>query len=233
MADRLNRYPEEVSTMFPVFLRPLSAWFRGRRNARLIAVIDGLHAGSDRLVRVLDVGGSFIFWQTIPNREKCQITLLNFEEAYHEADGVSAAERSRYQSEIGDARDLSRWQDSCFDLVVCNSVLEHVGIWTDMRSAAAELRRVGIRGWVQVPAQGFPLEQHYLLPFVHWFSESIMAWLVWNLRRSVRSWGWNELRANVAHTKPLSKRELTALFPAADIWTEWFVIFPKSHIAQW
>jgi ubiquinone/menaquinone biosynthesis C-methylase UbiE len=221
------------TVMFPKYLKPLSNWFRARRNARLIQTIDALYQGAGRPISVLDVGGSFIFWQTIPNREKCQITLLNFAEAYREKDGVTAEERSRYQAEIGNACDLTRWRDAHFDLVTCNSVLEHVGVWSDMRNAARELRRVGVRGWIQVPAFGFPLEQHFLLPFVHWFGEPIMAWLVWNLRRDLRSWGWESVRDNVTHTKPLARWELRRLFPDTHIWTEWFIIFPKSHVAEW
>jgi hypothetical protein len=219
--------------MFPKYLKPVSNWLRTRRNARLVQLIDRLHENLGRPVTVLDVGGSYIFWQTVPNRNKCQITLLNLEEAYRDSDGVPIEERSRYCAEVGDARDLGRWHDAYFDLVTCNSVLEHVGLWTDMRKAAGELRRVGARGWIQVPAFGFPIEQHFLLPCVHWFSEAITTWLVWNLRRDLRSYGWEGVRVNVAYTKPLSRSELRRLFPGASTWTEWFVVFPKSHLAQW
>jgi ubiquinone/menaquinone biosynthesis C-methylase UbiE len=219
--------------MLPNFLKPVSLWFRARRNARLVKVIDKLHEKMGRPLSVLDVGGSFVFWQTVPNRDKCQITLLNLEESTHFEVDLSEAERARYQTVVGDARDLSRWQDDHFDLVTCNSVLEHVGLWTDVRNAAKELRRVGVRGWVQVPALGFPLEQHTLLPFVHWFSDPIMAWFVYNLRRDLRKWGWDGVRSSTAYIRPLAKMELRSLFPKAKIWTEWLAIFPKSHVAEW
>src|SRR5438128_10757902 len=203
--------------MLPRFLRPVSNWFRTRRNARLVQLIDRLYDDLGRPVTVLDVGGSYIFWQTIPNRDKCQITLLNLdlEDARRESDAIPVDERSRYCAQAGDARDLARWQNASFDLVTCNSVLEHVGLWTDMRKAAGELRRVGTHGWVQVPAFGFPLEQHFLLPFVHWFSEAITTWLVWNLRRDLRSYGWEDVRVIVTYTKPLSMGELRRLFPGS------------------
>jgi hypothetical protein len=219
--------------MFPKYLKPLSNWFRARRNARLVQVIDRLHETFRRRITVLDVGGSYIFWQTIPNRHKCAITLLNLEEAYRGLDNVSADERERFILQVGDARDLTRWRDGTFDLITCNSVLEHVGTWADMRRAASEFRRVGVRGWIQVPAFGFPLEQHFLLPFVHWFSEPITTWIVWNLRRDLRSYGWEGVRINVTYCKPLSMYELRRLFPEARAWTEWLAVFPKSHVAEW
>jgi hypothetical protein len=49
---------------------------------------------------------------------------------------------SNCRTEIGDADDLERWSADHFDPVVCNSVVEHVGTWRDMRNAAAEIRRV-------------------------------------------------------------------------------------------
>lgn len=67
----------------------------------------------------------------------------------------------------GDPAEGLPFADDQFDLVYCNSVIEHVP--RGRRDAfAAELRRVG-RGWyVQTPAWSFPLEPHALLPFAHW-----------------------------------------------------------------
>ena len=91
--------------MFPKYLKPVSNWFRARRNARLVLLIDHLHEKLGGPVAVLDVGGSYIFWQTVPNRNKCQITLLNLEEAYRDSDGVPVEECGRYCAQVGDARD--------------------------------------------------------------------------------------------------------------------------------
>jgi hypothetical protein len=59
--------------MFPKYLKPVSNWFRARRNARLVQLIDRLHEKLGRPVTALEVGVSYIFWQTVPNRNKCQI----------------------------------------------------------------------------------------------------------------------------------------------------------------
>jgi SAM-dependent methyltransferase len=67
----------------------------------------------------------------------------------------------------GDPAEGLPFADGEFDLVYCNSVIEHVPL--ERRKAfAAELRRVG-RGWyVQTPAWSFPIEPHALLPGAHW-----------------------------------------------------------------
>jgi hypothetical protein len=86
------------------------------------------------------------------------------------------------------------------------------------------------RQWRLARLVGFPVEQHFLLPCVHWFSKAVMTWLVWNLRRDLRSYGWEGVRVNVTYTKPLSMSELRRLFPGARTWTEWFVVFPKKPL---
>lgn len=219
--------------MLPRFLKPVSNWFRARRNARLVAQIDRIHGEIGRPVTVLDAGGSYIFWGSIANRRLCRVTLVNLEEAYADLDPLQEQDRDLYTNVVGDVRDLSRFADQSFDLVVCNSVLEHVGLWMDMRRAASELQRVGRHGWVQVPAFGFPLEQHFLVPFAHWLPEPLTTALVWLCRRSVRSWGWEGLRINVALTKPLTRYELRKLFPHFKPWTERLLLLPKSHVVEW
>lgn len=90
-----------------------------------------------------------------------------------------------------------------WDLVYCNSVIEHVP--PARRAAfAAELRRVG-RGWyVQTPAWSFPLEPHALLPFAHWLPSRLRRHY-WQLGAAGE---WEEIEL-------LRRRELEALFGSA------------------
>jgi SAM-dependent methyltransferase len=90
-----------------------------------------------------------------------------------------------------------------FDLVYCNSVIEHIP--PERRMAfAAELRRVG-RGWyVQTPARSFPIEPHALLPFAHWLPVPLRR-RYWRLGAAGE---WEEIEL-------LRRRELEALFGAA------------------
>ena len=220
--------------MFPAYLKPVSIFLRKRRNRRLNAIIENLWLTKGGPVNVLDIGGSLIFWLSIPKstREKCKIHLINLAEAYEDLPPAEESLRETATLLIGDARDLSRFADGAFDLVICNSVIEHVGSWLDMRTAANEARRVGLRGWIQVPAFEFPIEQHFLLPFIHWFADSLQVHLLRILHRQFRKLSFDEQHMSVLHTRPLTRGQLASLFPDAEVRSEW-LLFPKSHVASW
>lgn len=188
----------------------------------------------EKPVKILDIGGSMIFWLSMPEavRSKCAIHLINFPDAYENLPPNEESLRGTMVLLTGDARDLSHIPDQSFDLVVCNSVIEHVGTWLDMRAAANEARRVGRKGWIQVPAFAFPLEQHFLLPFLHWFSEPIQVRVLQILHKSFSRQSLDEQYMNVFYTRPLTRSQLANLFPEAEIRVEW-LIFPKSYVASW
>ncbi|HEV3322463.1 MAG TPA: class I SAM-dependent methyltransferase [Solirubrobacteraceae bacterium] len=102
-----------------------------------------------------------------------------------------------------DAGEGLPFADNEFDLVYCNSVIEHVP--PERREAfATELRRVG-RGWyVQTPAWSFPLEPHALLPFAHWLPPRLRR-PYWKLGASGK---WEEIEL-------LRRGEMEALFGPA------------------
>jgi hypothetical protein len=221
-------------TVFPSYLKPVSMFFRKRRNQRLVGMIEKFWLENGRPANVLDIGGSLVFWLSIPEatRNKCNISLINLPGAYEGLPPNEESLRATVSLLTGDARDLSRFGDQSFDLVICNSVIEHVGSWLDMRKAANEARRVGRCGWIQVPAFEFPLEQHFLLPFIHWMADALQIRLLRRFHREFRGPLSDEMYMAVFHTRPLSRAQLKHLFPATDIRSEWLV-FPKSHVATW
>ncbi|MBB4196424.1 hypothetical protein CCR94_02800 [Rhodoblastus sphagnicola] len=222
--------------MFPKLLAPVSRHFREKRNRPLGEQIERLHAEKNGLVEILDIGGSLVFWLSIPEaiRAKASISLINLPDAYQadltdeERDVAGAVRRL-----VGDARDLSVYGDGAFDLVVCNSVIEHVGDWADMKKAAAEARRVGKHGWIQVPAFEFPIDQHFLLPFLHWLSYPAQVGVL-NIvgNRFFKTLPLDEQFALLEHMRPITRQQFARLFPNEDIATE-RLIAPKSHIASW
>jgi hypothetical protein len=220
--------------LFPAYLKPVSRFFRQRRNRRLVAIIEALFLAKGAPVEVLDIGGSLIFWLSVAQsaRTKCRLSLINLPGSYDAVPPEEEQMRSTTTLLTGDARDLSRFADGAFDLVVCNSVIEHVGSWADMVAAANEARRVGRRGWIQVPAFEFPVEQHFLLPFVHWFADPIQVKALGLLHRGFAKWSLYDRHMSVHHVRPLTRAQLRHLFPGAAIRSEW-VIFPKCHIATW
>jgi len=64
------------------------------------------------------------------------------------------------------------FKDRSFDCVICNSVIEHVGGCKAQQALTEEIRRVSRHLYiVQVPAEHFPLELHFLLPFVQYLPQ--------------------------------------------------------------
>jgi SAM-dependent methyltransferase len=103
-----------------------------------------------------------------------------------------------------DAAEGLPFGDGEFDLVYCNSVIEHVP--PPQRAAfAGELRRVGRAWYVQTPALAFPVEPHALLPAAHWLPRRLRR-LYWKLGAAG---AWEEIAL-------LRRRELEALFGPAQ-----------------
>ncbi len=164
--------------------------------------------------RILDVGGTQTFWKGVP----VNVTTVNLD--------PSNADR------VADARCLP-FADGSFDIVFSNSLIEHVGTFEDQEACAREIRRVGIRYYAQTPNRHFPVEPHYIAPFIHWFP---VAWR----RYLARLTPW----AILTHPSPeqiedfinsirlLSIVEMRRLFPDAQLRCERFCGLAKSIIAE-
>ena len=181
-----------------------------------------------RPLRMLDVGGRQIFWERMGfvGQTGVELLLLNLEPVDVTLPGFSAV--------VGDARDLSMYPDGSFDVVFSNSVIEHLGSLTHQQRMAAELRRVGRCYFVQTPSRSFPLEPHFLLPWFQVYPRPLQVALVrrfnlgWYRRRPDPA----EALALVAEHRLLSRRELAALFPGAEILEERVLGLTKSLIAS-
>jgi hypothetical protein len=191
------------------------------------ALFLGLLSGVPRPVRILDVGGTEGFWAMMGAADLpgVEVLLLNLRAA--------PPTRPAFRSLAGDARNMAGLADRSFDVVFSNSVLEHVGTFDDQKRAAAEMRRVGRRYFIQTPNRYFPLEPHFLFPFFQFLP---MRWRVALLTR--RSLGWvarepdpAAARRRIAGIRLLTGRELRELFPEAALRRERFCGLTKSFIA--
>jgi hypothetical protein len=232
----MNRASAVVYPSFWVAARRLGDSFRLRRNVGLAALIKEAAAGATGAVRCLDVGGSPVFWETVDPgaRSLLRLTLLN---RPGEAQS-SRFRRSRfhdYALEYGDARDLGHVADGAYDLVVSNSVIEHLGSWSDIGRGCREMRRVGRFGWVQTPALSCFWEPHAQLPFVHWLATPLRARLVarCSLGVSFSADDVDAARAWADQINLLTKAEVRALFPDAELRVERFLLWPKSYMITW
>ena len=134
---------------------------------------------------------------------------------------------------IGDACSLTM-PDRSYDIAFSNSVIEHVGSWERQQQFASEIRRVGGALWVQTPAYEYPIEPHYMAPFIHWLPRKVQK----RIARWCTLWGWIEqpgfekIEAMVDTTRLLTRSEMRRLFYDCEIRVERLLwVFPKSYIA--
>jgi hypothetical protein len=182
--------------------------------------------GVPKPVRILDVGGSYLYWQTMnfTNEPGHHITLLNLYK--------QEVDDSIFNSMIGDARDLSMFHDNEFDIVFSNSVIEHLGDYNNQKKMAQEVRRVGKKYYIQTPNYYFPIEPHFLFPGFQWLPIAVRIFLRENFKI-----GWlppptkDAGRAEVKSIRLLTKNDLLALFPEATIHHEKIFGLTKSFVA--
>ncbi len=201
--------------------------FRRKRLARFMALVNRTLAEKSEC-RILDAGGTYEYWHAFRDMWEqlpVSVTMVN-PVATHSPD-------PRIVSIAGDARAMPQFADNSFDIVHSNSVIEHVGVWNDMRAMANEVRRLAPRYFVQVPYFWFPLEPHNRVPFFHWMPVS------WRIRiLMARDNGFWKKAENVDEAMELVEsavlpdaRQLRALFPDAEIARERTFLLTKSLMA--
>lgn len=154
------------------------------------------------------------------------VTLLNIDD--------QPVSGPKFESVVGDARDLSRYPTHAFDVVFSNSVIEHLGPdFADQKKMADEIRRVGKRYFVQTPNRYFPIEPHFLTPGFQFLPVDVRVWLVSNFNV-----GWYkripdkaEAKREVESISLLSRGDLRRLFPDARVYEETILGLTKSFVA--
>lgn len=200
--------------------------FRLKRFARFLSIADEIIARKGSC-RIIDVGGNMEHWQALSDLwadRQIHVTLLNLS-------SVDVLD-SRFVSVIGDACDLSRFGDDEFDLVYSNSVIEHVGSWSNQKRMGAEIRRVAPRHYVQTPNYWFPIEPHFRAPIIHWLPEPWRVAIV-----KARACGFyprantvDEARTILEDAHLLDEAAMAEIFPDSVIERERFIV-TKSLIA--
>jgi hypothetical protein len=196
-----------------------------RLRAKRLAFFRGLLASVPRPLSILDVGGTADFWSSPEfDRDEVRVVLLNVRR--------EAIDDPRFESIVGDARDLSAFADRSVDIVYSNSVIEHVGPFEDQRKMANEIRRVAKRYFVQTPSAWFPIEPHFLVPGFQFMPLEMRAFLLTKSRL-----GWvprepDRLRALevVGSVRLLTMSQMQQLFPDASVYRERFLGMTKSII---
>jgi Methyltransferase domain len=205
----------------------LSNRLRERRHGAFDLLVRELAARGSGPVRILDVGGTNLFWEQRgwTGRDDVEIVTLNLD--------AEPRVHANVEPRVGDATDLGEFGDGEFDVAFSNSVIEHLRTFEAQAAMAAEVRRVARHYWVQTPNFWFPVEPHFLAPAWHWLPAGVRVAI---LRR--RRVGWRgpcadpeRAREMVAEIRLMRRRELAQLFPEATIASERIGPMVKSLLA--
>lgn len=194
-----------------------------RLRARRLAFFADLLSSLARPVTILDVGGTAAFWKKLDfAKDGVKVIILNVK--------LEESDDARFESIVGDARDLSAFASKSIDVVYSNSVIEHVGTFQDQQKMAAEVRRVSKRYFVQTPNAWFPIEPHFLFPGFQFLPLKVRTFLLTRFRL-----GWLPRERDPARAREivdsirlLTAGQMRALFPEASIYRERFLGLSKS-----
>lgn len=202
----------------------LAANLRKKRLALFKELIESIN----HPLKILDVGGRESFWQRAGFLEQemsnIKITLLNINPR------EAQVTHPNVKSVVGDARNMQQFEDNEFDVVFSNSVIEHVGEYNAQLQMANEVIRVGKRYFVQTPNLYFPIEPHFVFPLFQFIPLNLRVWLMTHF-----DLGWHKKIADqqsalelVSSVRLMSKKEVLALFPNANLFEEKFFGLTKS-----
>jgi Methyltransferase domain len=203
-------------------IHPITQHFRRQRGAFMLAQFPDI-----RHLKICDLGGSQHFWDKLGLDVPAEhVTIYNI--SLDETQGLAAGAAPRSRVLLYDGQHIPD-ADGHFDLLVCNSVLEHVPL-AQRAALAREMQRVARAVFCQTPARSFPVEPHFLMPFVHWLPRALGYQLVrlspWRLlsrpsAATLHGYWWG--------TQLLGHAELQALFPRARIEHERVLGLTKSY----
>ena len=170
-------------------------------------------------------------WETtdffVQEMRDIQITLINLDPII-----VKEVNHPKIKGIVGDARHLPQFKNNEFDVVFSNSVIEHVGDYNDQLQMANELMRVGKRYFVQTPNLYFPIEPHFVFPLFQFLPIQLRVSLITHF-----DLGWTKkitdkqrAKEAVSSIRLVSKKEVMALFPNANLYEEKLFGLTKSFI---
>ena len=203
-------------TTNPAIKRRFSSQARSLRMEKFLEVMD-IRGGE----RILDLGGVAEFWDGCPR--PLDVTIVNLPGV---ADRDAKPSRHHIALVEGDACDLRLEGSPAFDIVVSNSVIEHVGDRRRRAALAREVLRHAPRYWVQTPSVWFPIEAHSNMPFWWAYPAPLRSHFIRRWKRRLPK--WTEM---IEGTTVVSRRELETLFPGSTLWVERYLGLPKSYVA--
>lgn len=174
---------------------------------------------------VIDLGGRYETWEGSAVRPK-HVHVVNLEPVREDVPDwvqVSYADACALPPEIAERR---------YDLVFSNSVIEHVGGHERRLRFAESVHKLADRHWVQTPYRYFPVEPHWIAPFMQFLPLTMRA-------RVCHRWPLSHTKVpdrqtaltSVMWTELIDKTQMRYYFPDSTLRGERFLGLTKSLIA--
>jgi hypothetical protein len=180
-------------------------------------------------LRVIDLGGTVEAWRRAP-LDPAHVTVLNLFEP-GESDEPTllpvTGDACRAREALAAAGAPTE-----YDVVLSNSLLEHVGGHAQRTALAAEVHALAPWHWVQTPYRYFPVEPHWLFPGLQFLPMAARARLAarWPLAHSSPS-SPEAAMSEVQWTELVGAAEMRAYFPDSRIHHERLAGLTKSLVA--
>jgi len=205
--------------------RSLGNRFRQKRFSMFFDFLRGARAEFGRELRIVDIGGTATGWTPVDldawERElgtRISIQLLNIEESKVPVSGRFSHAKADCSAPVEGVRG---------DVVFSNSVIEHLGgTWPALNGFADNCRSLGRYYFVQTPSFWFPMEPHFLRPFVHYLPRELKV----KLLMKVRNYSIETAFARSNEIFLLDPFYLRRLFPEAQLHRERLALLTKSYV---
>ncbi|SDT89157.1 class I SAM-dependent methyltransferase [Stappia sp. ES.058] len=205
--------------------------YRKKRVERFRAMIED-YVDRRGHCRIIDLGGTHGFWEVwrdLIDYDNVSITCVNID--------VSSQTPVDFDLPIelveGSACDLPQYADNAFDLVFSNSVIEHVGLWSNKVAFAHEARRLAPSYFIQTPNYGFPIEPHARFPMLHWLPRPIAYRIHMRMHTGFypKAATLDDAMFSAEDAIMLDRKQMRHLFPDANVELERFFGLAKSLLA--
>lgn len=205
-------------------LSPFMKRFRISRARRIKRVFPDINNRS-----IVDIGGSLHFWNFVKSEMRPkQIVIYNIALDSEFDAANTGREAENIQAALYDGKHIPA-NDKQIDILLCNSVIEHVPP-RERAGLAREIARVARNYIIQTPAKEFPLELHFLMPFLHWLPRSAGRALVKFSPFGLVQHDAASVQQYFDATNLLTAREFRSLFPEGQLVIERFLFIPKSYM---
>jgi hypothetical protein len=162
-------------------LRKLRRKTRGARFERFKTFAQEIRSASgdnNRVLRVLDLGGTLMFWETwwkITPEDRLHVTLLN-DYKLHDNEKTRQSGGGLIDNVCQDATTLTPTDLSQYDIIFANSFLEHLKSREAQKGLAKMISTSGMPYFIQVPNKFSPIDPHRpYLPFFALYPSGIRS----------------------------------------------------------